>query len=153
MNRHAPIRIAPSADLRDPEDAPARPTRRSVVQWLAASMALAAAGCSEHPQGNLDSYAHLPEIEANGAPIYYATACLRDGHARGVLVATQQGRPIKVEGNPGHPASLGGTDVQAQAEILQLWDPDRSRTVLRRSIDGRSEPSTWSAFSAAWRAR
>ena len=54
------------------------------------------------------------------------------------------GRPIKVEGNPRHPASLGATDAFAEAAVLSLYDPDRSRTpTLKGSI------SSWDAFSAA----
>ncbi|HEV2728941.1 MAG TPA: 4Fe-4S dicluster domain-containing protein, partial [Terriglobales bacterium] len=38
-------------------------------------------------------------------------------------------RPTKIEGNAQHPASLGGTDIFAQASILGLYDPDRSQTI------------------------
>src|SRR5262249_23649500 len=34
--------------------------------------------------------------------------------------------------NPQHPASLGGTDIFAQAAILTLYDPDRLQTVLHK---------------------
>src|SRR5260370_20166786 len=49
----------------------------------------------------------------------------------GSLVQSHQGRPTKIEGNPQHPGSLGATDVFAQAEILNMDDPDRSQTVLK----------------------
>ena len=48
-----------------------------------------------------------------------------DGYAAGVVVKHYMGRPIKVEGNPHHPASLGATDAFAQAQVLDFYDPDR----------------------------
>ncbi len=136
--------------IETPDDA-AQPTRRSLLQWLAASMALAASGCTKLPAARIYSFAQMPEIEAHGVPQFYASACTRQGHAQGVLIGTQQGRPVKVEGNPQHPASLGGTSVFEQAAILQLWDPDRSQSVWQRDAAGRTAPSTWQAFGASWR--
>jgi molybdopterin-containing oxidoreductase family iron-sulfur binding subunit len=126
----------------------ATPSRRTVLQWLAAATALAASGCSRPPADRIYSYGRTPEIEANGTPIDYASASMRAGHALGILIGTQQGRPVKVEGNPEHPASLGTTDALAQAEILDLWDPDRSQAVRRGTA-----PSTWPDFMSAWHAR
>ena len=51
-----------------------------------------------------------------------------------------------IEGNPDHPASLGGTSAAAQAAILQLYDPDRSQTVLYQGQD-----RTWGAFRESLR--
>src|SRR5436305_12540938 len=52
----------------------------------------------------------------------------------------------KVEGNDKHYASLGGTDIFAQASILTMYDPDRSQSVVAMG-DQRS----FAAFLAAIR--
>ena len=63
------------------------------------------------------------------------------GYGMGLLVESHEGRPIKVEGNPDHPASLGATDIFAQASLLTLYDPDRAQTVTKAGQIG-----TWDAF-------
>ena len=57
-----------------------------------------------------------------------------DGYATGVVVEHQMGRPIKVEGNPQHPASLGATDVFAQAQVLDFYDPDRAWAITAHGL-------------------
>ncbi len=61
---------------------------------------------------------------------------------------THEGRPTKLEGNPLHPASLGGTDVFMEADVLDLYDPARSRTV-RGPMPVESWDSFFTAFSNA----
>ncbi|MFP5405555.1 MAG: molybdopterin oxidoreductase, partial [Gammaproteobacteria bacterium] len=80
----------------------------------------------------------------DGLPQFYASALDRDGYAQGVLVENHMGRPTKIEGNPQHPASLGGTDIFSQACVLQMWDPDRSQAVMHHG-----EVSRWNDFAAA----
>ena len=124
------------------------PARRRFLKLMAASAALAGAGCSGPPAETIVPYVTMPEQGAPGLPMFYATAFVRNGLAHGVLVESNMGRPTKVEGNPDHPVSAGATDVFAQASILQLWDPDRSQAVFQGE-----ELSTWGAFEAALQAR
>ncbi|QDZ27915.1 4Fe-4S dicluster domain-containing protein [Noviherbaspirillum sp. UKPF54] len=118
--------------------------RRTFLKLMAASMALAGAGCSGPPQETILPYVDMPENMVPGKPLYYATAFMHRGYAQGVLVENNMGRPTKIEGNPRHPASLGATSVFAQASVLQLWDPDRSQAVRQGGA-----LSTWDAFRAA----
>jgi molybdopterin-containing oxidoreductase family iron-sulfur binding subunit len=105
-------------------------TRRQFLTLMGASMALAGLqGCSQAPPETIVPYVRQPEEIVPGQPIFYATAMTLGGYAVGLLAESHMGRPTKIEGNPEHPASLGATDAFAQASILSLYDPDRSKTV------------------------
>src|SRR5436189_172756 len=77
--------------------------------------------------------------------MYFASAMPFGGYATGVLVESHLNRPTKIEGNPDHPASLGSTGIFEQASLLNLYDPDRSETVMKQ---GRL--STWSDFTGVF---
>src|SRR6185312_14457473 len=118
--------------------------RRGFLKLLGASMALAGlAACSKPPQTEIVPFVHGQPGQVGGLPRFFATALPRRGYAQGVLVENHDGRPTKVEGNPQHPASLGATDIYAQAAILQLWDPDRSQVVMHGNT-----VATWDDFQA-----
>src|SRR5437764_12079303 len=76
------------------------------------------------------------------------TATQYAGFAQGLLVTGYEGRPTKIEGNPTHPASLGATTVWAQADVLDLYDPDRAQTITTggaiKTVD-----DFWDALSLA----
>jgi len=115
--------------------------RRGFIGLLGASTALAGAtltGCVRKPREQILPYARRPEDLVPGNPRYYATSACIAGQVEGLLVESQDGRPTKIEGNPNHPMSRGATSVWAQAEILSLYDPERSRKPMRR---GKS--ATW----------
>jgi Fe-S-cluster-containing dehydrogenase component/anaerobic selenocysteine-containing dehydrogenase len=107
------------------------PSRREALGLLSAGLAAGLGACSK-PSEELVPYVVQPERLLPGVPERYATALSLGGWARGVHAIAVDGRPIKIEGNPLHPASLGATDVFAEAAILDLYDPDRSRTVTER---------------------
>ena len=129
-------------------DVPPLIDRRHFMQLMAAALALAEGGCVRAPPEAIVPYAHEPEGLLDGLPQYFATALTRGGYAHGVLVECQMGRPTKIEGNPAHPASLGSTGPIEQGRILELWDPQRSRSCLKRG-----EIVSWDAVAADLQAR
>ncbi|HTM06821.1 MAG TPA: TAT-variant-translocated molybdopterin oxidoreductase [Verrucomicrobiae bacterium] len=121
--------------------------RRDFLKLMGASLALAGlGGCGRAapPDEKIVPYVKQPEGWVPGKPLFYATAFTHNGAATGLLVRSHEGRPVKIEGNPAHPDSLGATDAFAQASILTLYDPDRSQVV---SSGGAI--STWNAFFTA----
>ncbi len=125
-------------------EAPDGITRRTFVRVLGASMALAGmGGCLERPRERILPYVSEPPESTPGVARHYATAMTLGGYATGLLVKSEAGRPIKVEGNPDHPASLGAAGVYEQASILQLYDPQRARVPrLGRTV------ASWDAVAA-----
>ena len=118
--------------------------RRQFLMLAGASLALAGfAGCSPRSREKIVPYADQPEQIIPGKPLRYATAMPLHGYGRGILVTTDMGRPIKIEGNPAHPDSLGATDAVTQAAVLGLWDPDRSQAPV---FDGHI--SNWNKFES-----
>jgi len=109
--------------------------RRSFMKLMGGSAALAGlAACTRQPKELIVPYVKAPEEIVPGKPLFFATSRMFGGYAQGVLVESHMGRPTKVEGNPKHPASLGGTDVFSQASVLDLYDPDRTRSSRKNNI-------------------
>jgi molybdopterin-containing oxidoreductase family iron-sulfur binding subunit len=107
--------------------------RRDFLKLMSASLALAGVGaCVKQPPEKIIPYVRQPEDMVPGRPLFFATAVPFGGIATPVLVESHEGHPTKVEGNPQHPASLGGSDIFAQASILNLYDPDRLQSVRYR---------------------
>jgi len=121
-------------------------SRRKFLGLMGASMSLAAlAGCRK-PLETIVPYVKTPEETVIGRPEQYATSAVIAGSVMGLLVTSREGRPIKIDGNELHPSSRGGSNAFAQAEILNLYDPDRSRSVKNRGVD-----SDWGSFVEFWR--
>jgi MoCo/4Fe-4S cofactor protein with predicted Tat translocation signal len=103
-------------------------SRRGFLKVMGASFALAGlAGCTKQPDEPIFPYVKQPEDLVLGKPMYFATAHPFPTGAIPVLVKSDAFRPIKLEGNPEHPASKGKSDAFTQGSLLDLYDPDRSQ--------------------------
>jgi molybdopterin-containing oxidoreductase family iron-sulfur binding subunit len=118
--------------------------RRRFLQVMGAALAMAGvSGCVRPPQEHLIPHAGPAVGFTPTEQQLYATTMTLGGYARGLLMRSVTGRPIKVEGNPQHPNSLGRTDVFAQASVLDLYDPERSQLIVQGG-----QASSWEKFLA-----
>jgi molybdopterin-containing oxidoreductase family iron-sulfur binding subunit len=119
-------------------------TRRDIFKCLGATLAIAGLdGCERLPDETALPYVDNPP-GGPGAERRYATAVELDGVGQPIVGLTRDGRPIKLDGNPDHPASKGASDAFTQAALLGLYDPSRTAAPLREGA-----PATWGEFSAA----
>jgi molybdopterin-containing oxidoreductase family iron-sulfur binding subunit len=124
-------------------------SRRNFVKIMSASFLLAglgATGC-RRPVENIYPFAKMPMDYVHGVPQYFATAMPARRSAVPLVVKSNDGRPTKIEGNPDHPDSNGGTDPITQASVLGLYDPDRAMRCLRNG-DGQSRQAGLDALAA-----
>ncbi|MBV8208253.1 MAG: TAT-variant-translocated molybdopterin oxidoreductase [Acidobacteria bacterium] len=122
-------------------------SRRRFLQLSAVTLAVAGVtACTKQPLEPIVPYVRQPEGMTLGNPLFFATAFPLSGILRPVLVRSNEGRPTKIEGNPQHPASLGGTSVFSQGSLYDLYDPDRSQT-----IEYLGDVRTWAGFLGAMR--
>jgi MoCo/4Fe-4S cofactor protein with predicted Tat translocation signal len=112
-------------------------SRRDFMKLMGASMALAGIGLTScrRPQMHLVPFTKSAEWTIPGKFLYYATAMPRRTGAIPLIATTIDGRPVKLEGNPLHAASSGGTDAFVQASVLDLYDPTRSRRFVNHGKD------------------
>ncbi len=116
--------------------------RRDFLRLMGASVALAGLGaCTKQSIEKIVPYVDRPEEVIPGKPLYFASSTDFGGYGQGIVVTSNEGRPTKIEGNPSHPASLGATTIWAQADVLDLYDPERAK-----SITANQSVSTWGAF-------
>lgn len=99
--------------------------RREFLKLMGASLAMATASCVRRPVQKIVPYNKQPEEVTLGVANYYSSAYFDGSDALGVLVKTREGRPIKIEANPGHPFSGKGLNIRSQASLLNLYDPER----------------------------
>lgn len=123
--------------------------RRDLLKFMGGTLALAglAQGCRFLPQQKIVPFVQAPEDRLPGSEVWYASTATIGGYGTGIIVKQFEGRPIKIEGNPVHPASLGKSDSRLQAELAVMYDPDRLKSPIANG-----EPSSWDEFFKVTRA-
>src|ERR1700732_2350522 len=107
-------------------------SRRNFLRLMGASMALAGIGLSgcRRPEAYLVPYTKSVEWLIPGKAVLYTTSMPGPAGGLPLIATTYEGRPTRAEGTPLVLSSNGGTDLFAQAVVLDLYDPDRARGFL-----------------------
>ncbi|HEY5957865.1 MAG TPA: molybdopterin oxidoreductase, partial [Polyangiaceae bacterium] len=118
-------------------------TRRCFIQSLGGLASAAGLPACRRPEEPMVGYVKQPQDSLPGVPLHYATCLVRHDNAFGIIVECNDGHPTKIEGNPRHPESLGGTTAAVQACLYDLYDQDRSHGPMERG-----QSRTWAEASA-----
>lgn len=102
--------------------------RRTFLKTMAASFALSGLAACERPDQAESRVTGSEALQATDRQDY-ATSVEFAGWAIPVVAQSMAGRPLRLEANDRHPAAGVGLSPIPQAEVLRLFDPDRSRSV------------------------
>ena len=105
-------------------------SRRRWLQLMGASLALGGLSGCRYEEEKIAPFAFRPHDRLPGVPQKFATMTELGGVAVPLLATNYDGRPIKLDGNPKHPDSMGASSAFSQARILEFYDPDRLRLPL-----------------------
>lgn len=110
------------------EDLNLRSNRRDFLKFMGFGISAATiAACNRTPIRDAIPYIIKPQDVDPGVANWYASTCYVNNEAQGILVKTREGRPIKIEGNPDHPLTKGGSSAMAQASVLSVYDSGRMK--------------------------
>lgn len=110
--------------------------RRDFLKALGFGLgAVTLAACQSAPVHKSIPYVIKPEEVVPGIPNYYVSSF----NGQSILVKTREGRPIKIDANPNAGEFNCGTDSQAQASVLDLYDVSK----LQGPVLKDDEKATW----------
>ena len=139
--------LLPLAELDGKGILDAATPRRDFLKYLGFSTAAAALAAScEMPVKKTVPYLQKPDNVIPGVANYYASTYVNGGDAISVIVKQRDGRPVKIEGNELSSITKGGTSAQAQASVLDLYDPTRLRHPLQKNGGDFKEVTSFDVF-------
>lgn len=139
--------LLPLADLDDKGMLDAKTPRRDFLKYLGFSTAAAAVAAScETPVRKAVPFLNKPQSVVPGVANYYASTYVNGGDTISVVVKQRDGRPIKIEGNELSTITNGGTNAQAQASVLDLYDNTRLRYPMQKDGKSFKEVTSFDAF-------
>jgi MoCo/4Fe-4S cofactor protein with predicted Tat translocation signal len=110
----------------------AKTPRRDFLKALGFGVgAVTLAACQKVPVHKSIPYLIKPEEVTPGIANYYSSSY----QGQAILVKTREGRPIKVDGNPGDLLGGGGVDAQTQASVLDLYSTTRLKEPVLNGSD------------------
>jgi len=110
--------------------------RRTFLKIAGMGSLSIAAGCSSEVDKTLFSLVQAPDDMVTGKAAWYASTCRECPAGCGILAKNREGRVIKIEGNPLHPASNGKLCMRGQAALQRIYNPDRIKTPLIKDKQG-----------------
>jgi len=105
-------------------------------------------GCE---QGPTKMYSRVVPTDDNvlpGEALSIPTTCTECPAACGIIAKIRNGHPVKLEGNPLHPANRGALCARGQASLSRLYLPNRIQTPLMKANNGEFVPIEWDAAFA-----
>lgn len=108
-------------------------TRKSFVKAAAGGAALAGVASLFPPLRALAATGESQGTKPLGKGEWRSTTCQGCTSWCAVQVYVQNGRAIKVRGNPHSKVNMGNCCVRAHLALQQVYDPDRLRTPLKRT--------------------
>ena len=127
-------------------------TRRTFIQASAATAGLLLAGCATQPETPVTSAMAVRKAKAAGPAKgeWVATACQGCTQWCAIQIYVQEGRAVRVRGNPNSKTNHGFTCPRGHLIPQQTYDPDRIKVPMKRTnpakgrgVDPKFVPITW----------